>query len=67
HADNGDDKFLPTEFGKKIKEEAMRREKERLETKMGQKQKPGLGQGGSVDVGTFETHTKGIGTKLLAK
>ncbi|PNY01434.1 tuftelin-interacting protein 11, partial [Trifolium pratense] len=65
--DNGDDKFLPTAFGKKIKEGAMRREKERLEKKKGQKQKPGLGLGGSVDVGTFETHTKGIGMKLLAK
>ncbi|GAU26188.1 hypothetical protein TSUD_354100 [Trifolium subterraneum] len=66
--DNGDDKFLPTEFGKKIKEGAMRREKERLEKKKkGQKQKPGLGHGGSVDVGTFETHTKGIGMKLLEK
>ncbi|KAK2352696.1 septin and tuftelin-interacting protein [Trifolium repens] len=66
--DNGDDKFLPTAFGKKIKEGAMRREKERLENKKKvQKQKPGLGQGGSVDVGTFETHTKGIGMKLLEK
>ncbi|GAU17318.1 hypothetical protein TSUD_110350 [Trifolium subterraneum] len=63
--DNGNDNFLPTEFGKKIKEGAMRREKERLEKK--NKQKPGLGQEGSVNFGTFENYTKGIGTKLLAK
>lgn len=66
---NGDDKFLPTEFGKKIKEGAMRREKERLEEKKkkGKKQGPGVGQDGSVDVGKFEKHTKGIGMKLLEK
>ncbi|CAJ2664616.1 unnamed protein product [Trifolium pratense] len=60
-----DDDFLPTEFGKKIKEGAMRREKERLEA---QKQKAaGLGQGVSLDFGAFENHTKAIGSKLLAK
>lgn len=66
--DNGDDKFLPTEFGKKIKEGAMRREKERLEKKKKvQKQGLGLVHEGSVDVGKFESHTKGIGMKLLEK
>ncbi|CAJ2664547.1 unnamed protein product [Trifolium pratense] len=62
--DNGDDNFLPTEFGKKIKEGAMRREKERLEEK---KKKAGLGQVVSVDFAGFEKHTKKIGSKLLAK
>ncbi|CAJ2664750.1 unnamed protein product [Trifolium pratense] len=66
--DNCDDDFLPTEFGKKIKEGAMRREKERLEEKKkAQKQKAGLGQGVSLDFGAFENHTKRIGSKLLAK
>ncbi|CAJ2663914.1 unnamed protein product [Trifolium pratense] len=66
--DNCDDDFLPTEFGKKIKEGAMRREKERLEEKKkAQKQNAGLGQGVSLDFGAFENHTKRIGSKLLAK
>ncbi|KAK7350550.1 hypothetical protein VNO77_09290 [Canavalia gladiata] len=68
--DGGDDNFLPTAFGKKIKEGAMRRERERerekLEKKRGQRQSLGLdGFGG--DVGKFEKHTKGIGMKLLEK
>ncbi|PNX68980.1 tuftelin-interacting protein 11, partial [Trifolium pratense] len=46
----------------------MRREKERLEEKKkAQKQNAGLGQGVSLDFGAFENHTKGIGSKLLAK
>jgi tuftelin-interacting protein 11 len=67
--DNRDDKFLPTAFGKMIKERAMKREKERLEEKKKNGNKPdiGLGQEGAVDVGKFESHTKGIGMKLLEK
>lgn len=67
--DNRDDKFLPTAFGKMIKERAMKREKERLEEKKKKGKKPGigLGQEGAVDVGKFESHTKGIGMKLLEK
>nr|KYP62091.1 Tuftelin-interacting protein 11 [Cajanus cajan] len=67
--ENDDNTFLPTAFGKKIKEGAMRREKERererLEKKRGKHQS--LGQDGSGDVGKFEKHTKGIGMKLLEK
>ncbi|XP_050226161.1 septin and tuftelin-interacting protein 1 homolog 1 [Mercurialis annua] len=65
-----DDKFLPTEFGRRIKEGAQRRERERLE----KKEKGGGLVGGekkrdvrSGDVGEFEKHTKGIGMKLLEK
>ncbi|KAK7364627.1 hypothetical protein VNO80_13367 [Phaseolus coccineus] len=67
--ENGHDNFLPTAFGKKIKEGAMRREKERekerLEKKRGKHQSSV--QDGSSDVGKFEKHTKGIGMKLLEK
>lgn len=67
--ENDDNNFLPTAFGKKIKEGAMRREKERerekLEKKRGKRQS--LGQDGIGDVGKFEKHTKGIGLKLLEK
>ncbi|RDY02834.1 Septin and tuftelin-interacting protein 1-like 1, partial [Mucuna pruriens] len=67
--ENGDDNFLPTAFGKKIKEGAMRRErereKERLEKKRGKHQS--LDQDRFGDVGKFEKHTKGIGMKLLEK
>ncbi|XP_061363245.1 septin and tuftelin-interacting protein 1 homolog 1 [Gastrolobium bilobum] len=67
--ENGENSFLPTAFGKKIKEGAMRREREkereRLEKKRGQRQS--VGDDGSVDVGKFEKHTKGIGMKLLEK
>ena len=59
--ENDDDGFLPTAFGKKIKEGAMRREKERererLEKKRGKHQS--VGQDVSGDVGKFEKHTTG--------
>ena len=64
--ENDDNSFLPTAFGKKIKEGAMRREKERererLEKKRGKHQS--AGQDVSGDVGKFEKHTKGIGLKI---
>src|ERR1044072_8396727 len=67
--ENDDDKFLPTAFGKMIKEGAMKRERqrqrERQEKKKGDRQ--GAGQDGFLDVGKFEKHTKGIGMKLLEK
>ena len=67
--ENDDNSFLPTAFGKKIKEGAMRRERERererLEKKRGKHQS--AGQDVSGDVGKFEKHTKGIGLKLLEK
>ncbi|KAL4352301.1 hypothetical protein GQ457_06G015760 [Hibiscus cannabinus] len=68
---NGDDdsSFLPTAFGRKIKEGAQRREKERERLKMERKSLGGRSEVGvgSGDVGTFERHTKGIGMKLLEK
>ncbi|KDP39564.1 hypothetical protein JCGZ_02584 [Jatropha curcas] len=63
--DEAEDNFLPTEFGRRIKEGAQRRERERLE-----KKEKGGGQRKEVrsgDVGEFEKHTKGIGFKLLEK
>ncbi|TKY47492.1 Septin and tuftelin-interacting protein 1-like 1 [Spatholobus suberectus] len=60
---------VATAFGRKIKEGAMRRErervKERLEKKWGNNQS--LDQDGFGDVGKFEKHMKGIGMKLLEK
>ncbi|PSS04603.1 Septin and tuftelin-interacting protein [Actinidia chinensis var. chinensis] len=70
--DDGDDDhdFLPTAFGRKIKEGAQqRREKEREKSvklakasQSGRLREPEIG-----DVGAFEKHTKGIGMKLLEK
>ncbi|GMI64975.1 NTC-Related protein 1, SPLICEOSOMAL TIMEKEEPER LOCUS1, NTR1 [Hibiscus trionum] len=64
-----DSSFLPTALGRKIKEGAQRREKERERLKMekkslGGRREVGVGSG---DVGSFEKHTKGIGMKLLEK
>ena len=69
----GDEKFLPTEFGRRIKEGALKREKERERLKQQNKfQSQSHGGGGrqqssSGDVGVFEKHTKGIGMKLREK
>ncbi|KAE8077554.1 hypothetical protein FH972_016110 [Carpinus fangiana] len=67
--DDGEEKFLPTAFGRKIKEGAMRRERERAEKTRLDKGKRVKEQGfvGETDVGVFEKHTKGIGMKLLEK
>ncbi|XP_065866051.1 septin and tuftelin-interacting protein 1 homolog 1 [Euphorbia lathyris] len=60
-----EDIFLPSEFGRRIKEGAQKREKERLEKKeKGGGKKKELKAG---DVGEFEKHTKGIGMRLLEK
>lgn len=63
--------FLPTAFGKRIKEGAMRREKERAEkSKLDKGKRAKGGEEGFVSgnsVGVFEKHTKGIGMKLLEK
>lgn len=64
--------FLPTAFGKMIKEGALqRREKEKEKSKLNKSStKSGLGKREAKDegnVGVFEKHTKGIGMKLLEK
>ncbi|XP_047308852.1 septin and tuftelin-interacting protein 1 homolog 1-like [Impatiens glandulifera] len=66
--DDGEDdySFLPTEFGRRIKEGVQRREKERIEkkeTNVVRKSDVGI----TKDVGGFEKYTKGIGMKLLEK
>ncbi|WCJ40565.1 Tuftelin-interacting protein 11 [Euphorbia peplus] len=64
--DGDGDVFLPSEFGRRIKEGVQRREKERLE----KKEKGGLGKKKEVragDVGQFENHTKGFGSRMLEK
>ncbi|KAJ8774063.1 hypothetical protein K2173_009494 [Erythroxylum novogranatense] len=63
--DDEQDNFLPTELGRRIKEGAQRRERERKEKKVkdgGEVRKVRAG-----DVGEFEKYTKGIGMKLLEK
>lgn len=66
-----DSSFLPTAFGRKIKEGAQKREKEREKLKLQNKSKSqsqgGRQQSSFGDVGVFEKHTKGIGMKLLEK
>lgn len=64
-----EDGFLPTAFGRRIKEGAARRAKEREQSaKESKKQVQGRRDwGDSGDVGVFEKHTKGIGMKLLEK
>ncbi|PWA59807.1 hypothetical protein CTI12_AA204920 [Artemisia annua] len=69
--DDGVD-FLPTAFGKKIKEGALqRREMEKEKSKLNKKSsQSGSGKREAKDegnVGVFEKHTKGIGMKLLEK
>ncbi|CAL5323553.1 unnamed protein product [Camellia sinensis] len=75
--DNNDDgDFLPTAFGRKIKEGAQqRREREREKLKLAKasasqsQSQSGAGRREPEpgDVGAFEKHTKGIGMKLLEK
>ncbi|KAK9136676.1 hypothetical protein Sjap_007270 [Stephania japonica] len=67
--DGGIDDFLPTEFGREIKERALRREKARRESMLVKKsgQRSGKREVDAGDVGEFEKHTKGIGLKLLEK
>ncbi|XP_057969961.1 septin and tuftelin-interacting protein 1 homolog 1 [Malania oleifera] len=66
--DDDDDDFLPTAFGRKIKEGAQQREKERERLKLAKKsQGGGKREPEPGDVGGFEKHTKGIGMKLLEK
>lgn len=71
NVEDDDASFLPTAFGRKIKEGAQKREKERERLRQ-QNRSQSQGGGGrqqssSGDVGVFEKHTKGIGMKLLEK
>ncbi|XP_057539696.1 septin and tuftelin-interacting protein 1 homolog 1-like isoform X1 [Amaranthus tricolor] len=65
-----EDLFLPTAFGKMIKEGAEKR-REMAKLSGGRKSKSGGGVGRKIkdgkggDVGSFEKHTKGIGMKLM--
>lgn len=67
--DNGEENFLPTAFGKIIKERVQKKEKEKEKMKSEKKGQSGLGKdfAGVGNVGVFEKHTKGIGMRLLEK
>ncbi|XAR54279.1 hypothetical protein NMG60_11029338 [Bertholletia excelsa] len=66
--DDDDDDFLPTAFGRKIKEGAQqRREREKEKSKLAKSSKSAKREPESGDVGAFEKYTKGIGMKLLEK
>ncbi|KAL9683074.1 hypothetical protein QQ045_014888 [Rhodiola kirilowii] len=64
-----EEEFLPTNFGKKIKEgvERRKKEKEKEKAKGSGKVQGRIKEGDLGDVGGFEKHTKGIGLKLLEK
>ncbi|PKA47859.1 Zinc finger CCCH domain-containing protein 22 [Apostasia shenzhenica] len=65
-----DENFLPTAFGRKIKEAAQRKEKEREERekeKLRAGRKSTSRREAGPDVGKFENHTRGIGLKLMEK
>ncbi|KAH7511485.1 hypothetical protein ACOSP7_014204 [Xanthoceras sorbifolium] len=63
-----EDRFLPTAFGRIIKEGVERKERERERLKSEKKSQGGKGKEVDVgNVGVFEKHTKGIGMKLLEK
>ncbi|XP_072987699.1 septin and tuftelin-interacting protein 1 homolog 1 [Typha latifolia] len=63
--------FLPTVFGRKIKEGAEQRKKDREKEKEKERSSSSKKQfgrrdvAGGSDVGKFESHTKGIGFKLM--
>ncbi|XP_059279533.1 septin and tuftelin-interacting protein 1 homolog 1-like [Lycium ferocissimum] len=61
--------FLPSAFGRKIKEGALRREKEKEKEKsmLAKKSSESGRREPGGDVGGFEKYTKGIGKKLLEK
>ncbi|XP_031487475.1 septin and tuftelin-interacting protein 1 homolog 1 [Nymphaea colorata] len=70
--EDDEDTFLPTAFGRIIKEGARRREKERESAEMAAAKSEKKTRGGREaefggSVGEFERHTKGIGLKLLEK
>ncbi|CAM8998816.1 unnamed protein product [Rhodiola kirilowii] len=62
-----EEEFLPTNFGKKIKDGVERRKKEKEKAKGGGKVQGRRKEGDLGDVGSFEKHTKGIGSKMMEK
>ncbi|KAH6771033.1 GC-rich sequence DNA-binding factor-like protein with Tuftelin interacting domain-containing protein [Perilla frutescens var. hirtella] len=66
---NEDDEFLPTAFGKIIREGAkLREEKEKEKAKLAKKSTQSSKKESDPNgVGEFEKHTKGIGMRLLEK
>ncbi|KAF9594478.1 hypothetical protein IFM89_031596 [Coptis chinensis] len=65
-----EESFLPTAFGRKIKEGAMRRERdrEREKSKVGKKVAVGKRENNvDANVGEFEKHTKGIASRMMEK
>ncbi|KAJ6697179.1 hypothetical protein OIU85_003532 [Salix viminalis] len=60
--DAPENNLLPTEFVRRVKEGAERREQERMKKKA-----KGVGKSKEEKAGEFEKHTKGIGMKLLEK
>jgi tuftelin-interacting protein 11 len=71
HGSGGDDGALPTALGRRVQRAVQRRRQETTAAEEEQRRRLGnrAGRGGSTStsVGTFETHTKGIGAKLLSK
>ncbi|KAK1295962.1 hypothetical protein QJS10_CPB15g01917 [Acorus calamus] len=64
------EEFLPTAFGRKLKEGAAarrEREKEQKSRESERKPVPKRRSAGSEAIGVFEKHTKGIGMKILEK
>ena len=62
--------FLPTAFGRRIKEGAQRREKEREKSKSAKKpegRRASAMSSSSGDLGNFQKHTTGIGLALMEK
>ncbi|KAJ3670835.1 hypothetical protein LUZ60_008261 [Juncus effusus] len=67
-----EESFLPSAFGRKIKEGAEQRKKEKEKEKEREKERTGSKKTsskrdvtGTGDIGNFESHTKGIGMKLM--
>jgi tuftelin-interacting protein 11 len=62
-----EEEFLPSAFGKRIKEGAEKKGREREKGKQAASKAKSLASGGLGSGPVFEMHTKGIGMKLLEK
>ncbi len=62
-----EEELLPSAFGKRIKEGAEKKEREREKGKQAASKAKSLASGGPGSGPVFEMHTKGIGMKLLEK